>query len=251
VSVSRTATLGAQHLPLRDQVLEALRTAIINGDYEPGQRLTEERLAEDFGVSRNPVREALRVAHTEGFVVSLPRKGAIVASPSETTVNDIFAVRERLEPLAARLAAERADADGVAGLRAMLDQARHATEADDLRRVAELNSALHLRILGLSGNPWLTSIATSLYLHVQWVFRIGAAERAPHSWKEHIALVDAIEAGDPDLAERCARRHLAAASRAAHSHADDGPADHAGLDHVSSALAGSALAGSNGHRPHA
>lgn len=237
MSDPRTVTLGAQHLPLRDQVLTALRTAIINGDYQPGQRLTEDRLAEDFGVSRNPVREALRVAQSEGFVVSLPRKGAVVASPSLTTVADVFAVRERLEPLAARLAAERAGVAGVAELREMLDQAREATDADDLSRVAELNSALHLRILHLSGNPWLTTIATSLYLHVQWVFRAGAAERAPHSWKEHIALVDAIEAADADLAERCAASHVAAASRAAHSQADVAYAEHS--------------PGADGHRPHA
>jgi len=228
VSDPRIPTLGAQHLPLRDQVLAALRTAIINGSYPPGQRLTEDRLAADFGVSRNPVREALRVAETEGFVVSLPRRGAVVASPSPTAISDIFAVRERIEPLAARLAAERAGEEGVAGLRDMLEQARAATDADDLARVAELNSALHLRILDLSGNPWLTSIATSLYLHVQWVFRLGAAQRAPHSWREHIALVDAIESGDPDEAERCALTHVAAASRAAHTHAGEGNADPGG-----------------------
>jgi DNA-binding GntR family transcriptional regulator len=246
VSDPRTVTLGALHLPLHDQVLSALRAAIINGDYEPGQRLTEDRLAADFGVSRNPVREALRVAQTEGFVVSVPRRGAVVASPSPTAVRDMFAVRERLEPLAARLAAERAGAAGVAGLREMLDQAREATDADDLSRVAELNSALHLRILHLSGNPWLTSIATSLYLHVQWVFRLGAADRAPHSWREHIALVDAIEAGDPELAERCATSHVAAASRAARSNAEEGYVDQA---------AGRGAApdqdAANGHRPHA
>ena len=219
---SGTSKLGATHLPLRDQVLEALRNAIINGDFPPGQRLTEDRLAEAFGVSRNPVREALRVAETEGFVVILPRRGAVVASPSATAVADIFAVRERLEPLAARMAAERADAAGVAGLRAMLEQARLATEGGDLARVAELNSALHLRILHLSGNPWLTATATSLYRHVQWVFRLGAARRAPHSWQEHIALVDAIESGDPDEAERCAMTHLAHASHAAHVNAGEG-----------------------------
>lgn len=217
-----SAKIGVQHLPLRDQVLDALRNAIINGEFSPGQRLTEDRLAEAFGVSRNPVREALRVAETEGFVVILPRRGAVVASPSPTAVGDIFAVRERLEPLAARMAADRADAAGVAGLRDMLEQARLATEAGDLARVAELNSALHLQILHLSGNPWLTATATSLYRHVQWVFRLGAAQRAPHSWHEHIALVDAIESGDPDEAERCAMAHLAAASHAAHVNAGEG-----------------------------
>lgn len=214
--------LGAQHLPLRDQVLAALRTAIINGDYLPGERLTEDRLAEDFAVSRNPVREALRVAEAEGFVVILPRRGAVVASPSSATIADMFAVRQRLESLAARLAAERATASDVAALRGLLEQGREATQQQDLGRVAELNSALHLRILEISGNPWLLSIAKALYLHVQWVFRLGAAERAPHSWAEHIQLVDAIESGDGDRAERAALAHLDAASAAAYENAEAG-----------------------------
>ncbi|HVH93876.1 MAG TPA: GntR family transcriptional regulator [Nocardioidaceae bacterium] len=215
-------TIGAQHLPLRDQVLGALRNAIINGDYAPGERLTEDRLATDFGVSRNPVREALRVAETEGFVVILPRRGAVVASPTDTAITDIFEVRERLEPLAARLAAKRAHAEGVANLRLLLDQAREATEREDLVKVAELNSALHLHILELSGNPRLSSIAKGLYGHVQWVFRLGAARRAPHSWMEHIQLVEAIESGDPDRAEATALSHVDAASRAAHENARGG-----------------------------
>jgi DNA-binding GntR family transcriptional regulator len=215
-------TIGAQHLPLRDQVLRALRNAIINGDYAPGERLTEDRLATDFGVSRNPVREALRVAETDGFVVILPRRGAMVASPTDTAITDIFAVRERLEPLAARLAAERAEPEGVAGLRGLLDPAPEATEREGPVKVAELNSALHVHILEMSGNPRLTSIAKGLYLHVQWVFRLGAARRAPHSWREHIQLVEAIESGDPDRAEATARSHVDAAARAAHENAQHG-----------------------------
>lgn len=218
-------TIGAQHLPLRDQILGALRAAIIDGRYSPGERLTEDRLADDFGVSRNPVREALRVAAAEGFVVILPRRGAVVASPSSTAIADIFAVRERLEPLAARLAAERATPEGIAALRALLERAREATEQDDLVRLAELNSDLHLQILKLSGNPWLSTIAKALYLHVQWVFRLGAAERAPHSWDEHIALVDAIESGDGDRAELAALSHVDAAGAAAYENAEGGYAD--------------------------
>lgn len=208
-------TIGGQHLPLRDQVLAVLRQRIVHGDYPQGERLTEDRLAEDFGVSRNPVREALRVAEAEGFVIMVPRRGAVVASPDATTIADLFAMRERLETLAARLAAERASPSSVAVLRDLLDDARVATEGVDLARVAELNSAFHLKVIEISGNRWLASIASALYMHVQWVFRIGAAQRAPHSWIEHIRLVDAIEAGDPDAAEAAALAHVVAASAAA------------------------------------
>lgn len=214
-------TIGGQHLPLRDQVLAELRRRIIDCEYPPGERLTEERLATDFGVSRNPVREALRVAESEGLVRMVARRGAFVASPDASTIADIFSVRARLETLAARLAAERATKADVAGLRAMLDAAREATEQVDFSRVAELNSMLHLRVIEISGNRWLASIASSLYLHVQWVFRIGAQHRAPHSWIEHIRLVDAIEAGNPDEAEAAALAHVEAASAAAFDKVDE------------------------------
>jgi DNA-binding GntR family transcriptional regulator len=215
-------TIGGQHQALRDQVLVALRQRIVNGDYPPGERLTEDRLTEDFGVSRNPVREALWVMQAEGFVNVVPRHGAFVALPDASTIGDLFAMREQLETLAARLAAERATVADVADLRSLLDAAREATERVDLSRVAELNSELHMRVIAVSGNKWLASIATSLYLQVQWVFRIGAAHRAPHSWIEHIRLVDAIEAGDPDEAEKAARSHVHAASTAALENVEQG-----------------------------
>jgi DNA-binding GntR family transcriptional regulator len=208
-------TIGSRHLPLRDQVLMELRRRIVNGDYKPGDRLTEDRLAEDFGVSRNPVREALRVVEQEGFVVMVPRRGAFVASPDATAIADLFAVRERLETLAARLAAERATADDVAALRVLLESARRATERGALSEVAKLNTQLHLRVIEASGNRWLYSIASSIYLHVQWVFRMGVADRAPHSWSEHIRLIEAIAGGRPDDAEELARSHVHAASQAA------------------------------------
>lgn len=215
MSIGPDRTIGSEHLALRDQVLAELRRRIVNGDYPPGQRLTEDRLAADFGVSRNPVREALRIVQADGLVTMTPRRGAVVATPDASSVADLFAVRSSLETVAARMAAERATAQDVADLRALLDAAREATERDDLSRVAELNSDLHMRVIATSGNRWLSSISSSLYLHVHWVFRIGAAHRAPHSWQEHIRLVDAIEAGNPDEAEAAARAHVDAAAHAA------------------------------------
>src|SRR5204863_4533096 len=91
----------------RDKVVGELRRRIIDGVYEPGDRLTGERLADDFGVSRNPVREAIRVLEAEGFLHAQPRRGAVVASLSVRDVEDLFDVRLSLETLAASLAAER------------------------------------------------------------------------------------------------------------------------------------------------
>lgn len=208
-------SIGADHVALREQVLAELRRRIVDGEYREGERLTETRLADDFGVSRNPVREALRVMEAEGFVQILPRRGAVVATLDETAVRDLFAVRQQLETLAAGLAAERATPAGIATLRRLVDEANAATAAQDFDRVAELNSAFHRAVIEVSGNRWLHSISAAMYHHVHWVFRVGAAQRAPHSSEEHVRLVDAIEAGDAEEAATAARLHVAAAARAA------------------------------------
>lgn len=209
------ASIGGRHLSLRDQVLTELRRRIIDAQYLPGERLTEDRLAADFGVSRNPVREALRVVEAEGFVEVQPRRGAVVATPDERTMRDMFAARAVLEPLAARLAADRASDADLAQLRRLLDLARAATGEGDFVRVAELNSDLHRQVVRMSGNRWLEQFSVAMYRHVHWVFRLGASARAAHSWREHVRLVEALEAHDTDAAERAASDHVHAAQTAA------------------------------------
>lgn len=218
------STIGDHHVVLRDAVLDALRRRIVTGRYAVGERLTEDRLAADFGVSRNPVREALRVAAAEGFVTVAPRRGAVVADQDAGLVADLLAVRSRLEPLAARLAAERATPDDIAALTELLDRSRVAAERGDLAALSELNSGLHRRVLDMSGNRWLQSMATTMYHHVEWVFLRSAAWRATHSWTEHRRLVAAIGAADPDEAEAAAAEHVAAADRATTQSPPDGPA---------------------------
>lgn len=229
-------TIGAQHLTLRDQVLVELRRRIIDAEYRPGERLREDRLAEDFGVSRNPVREALRVVEAEGFVRVEPRRGAVVATPDEETMRDLFAVRARLEPLAARLAAETASDADLVRLRELLDAAKAATDEGGFARVAELNTALHTRVAELSGNRWLLQFSRAMYRHTHWVFRLGVAVRAAHSWEEHVRLVEALEARDAEAAERAAAEHVDAARYAA---VVEGATTQTGVDDSLS------------HRPHA
>jgi DNA-binding GntR family transcriptional regulator len=213
--VDTSTTTGGGYQGLRDRVLTQLRRRIADGEYAQGERLTEDRLADQFGVSRNPVREALQVVESEGFVVVEPRRGAVVAGLDDKVVRDVFAVRERLEPLAAGLAAERATADDVTGLRALLDRASAATDAGDLDAVAWLDGDLHLRVVEISRNRWLISIATALYHHCHRATRSGPGPREPHSWREHVPLVDAIAAGDREAATEVARRHAEEATRKA------------------------------------
>ena len=125
-------TIGSQHLALREQVLAELRRRIVDGDYPPGERLTEDRLAADFGVSRNPVREALRDRRGRGLGRRWCRAGARSwRPPTRRRSRTCSRCGRALETLAARLAAERATTADVADLRALLDAARAATEQDD------------------------------------------------------------------------------------------------------------------------
>jgi DNA-binding GntR family transcriptional regulator len=207
-----TSTIGAAHRPLRDKVVDELRRRIIDGLYEPGDRLTEERLAVDFGVSRNPVREAIRVLEAEGFLLAQPRRGAVVASMSVQDVVDLFDVRLALETLAAALPAERIGPDGSAMLTKLLVRARGTRRMADL---AGLNTRFHAAICALAGNRLLTGLMESLHGRLQWVYRQSVETRAARSWGEHQQLAEAILSRDPDAAGRAARMHVLAARESA------------------------------------
>jgi DNA-binding GntR family transcriptional regulator len=220
-----SATIGEAHLPLRDKVVAELRRRIVDGVYRPGDRLTEERLAGAFGVSRNPVREAIRVLESEGFLVAQPRRGAVVAQVSTQDVHDLFDIRLALETLAARLVAERHGPAAAERLDEIVTASRTAAAAQQLDRLAELNTGFHAAICELSGNALLRAMMESLHARLQWVYRQSAAVRAPHSGAEHEALVAAIRAGDPDAAAAAAGTHVsnARASALALAHVTPAP----------------------------
>jgi DNA-binding GntR family transcriptional regulator len=205
-------TIGASHRPLRDKVVDELRSRIIDGVYGPGHRLTEERLADDFGVSRNPVREAIRVLEAEGFLIAQPRRGAVVASMQVRDVENLFDVRLSLEVLAAQLAAQRAGTEGSALLDRLLAKARSTSPGTDL---AGLNTQFHATICELAGNELLSGIMESLHGRLQWIYRQSVVQRAAHSWAEHEALADAIRSADPAAAGAAARAHVLAARETA------------------------------------
>lgn len=215
MAVDSELRLGDRHVSLHAQVLERLRQKIIQGECAPGSRLVEESLAAEFGVSRNPVREAIRVAEAEGFVQVLPRRGAVVATPDTRAVEELFVVRAALEPLAAKLAAGRVTPEHLDQLRALLTESERATAREDYGRLAALNSDFHLQVVRAAGNRWLETMATSIFYHVQWVFRLGAADRAPHSWEEHVALLAALSDEDPQRAYDAAQEHVTKAHHAA------------------------------------
>jgi DNA-binding GntR family transcriptional regulator len=209
-------TVGSAHQPLRDVVTAELRRRILAGELAPGERLVEDRLAELLGVSRNPVREAIRVLATEGLVEVTPRRGAAVSRLSEAEAEELFDVRMALEALAARLAARKAVAAGstsTARLREVLDAARTATADVRLDEVADLNTEFHAAVAEAAGNAYLSLVLEPMLRRAQWLFQQTAQTRAPHSWSEHVSLYEAIAAGDEAEAEARAMAHVAAARR--------------------------------------
>ena len=205
--------LGESHRSLADLVANELRNQILTGGLEPGARLVEEALARQLGVSRNPVREALRALTAEGFVSTVPRRGSTVAVLSDQETGELFDVRKALEGVSARIAARRQDAYQLGLLDDLLQRAGDATRAGDVDTVARLNTEFHAGIARAGSNAYLTMIVGPMLQRSQWVFLRTAASRLPHSLHEHVEIMAAIRSGDEDEAERRARAHVEAARR--------------------------------------
>lgn len=208
------APVGATHLPLRHAVFEEIRRRIVAGAWEPGERILEDQLAAELDVSRNPVREALQALAAEGFVELEPRRGARVATISPDRVAELFEVREVLEGLVAKLAAQRCTASDLDELRAVLDDGLRTADAKDLASLPALNTRFHQLLASIAGNEMLAETIERLRHLIEWIYSQRIAERAPQSWDEHSRIVDAIASGDAADAERVARDHIARARAA-------------------------------------
>lgn len=207
-------TIGSAHLPLRDVAAAEIRRLILDGTLRQGERLIEDRLAEQLGVSRNPVREALRVLEAEGFVDTAARRGCFVATLSAEHAADLFEVRLAVEPLGARLAARAAGRspgacrDHVSRMKEILAAAQTSPDDHGPDRLSELHTELHSLVFEMTGNNYLIAIAIPMVKRGQWLLRQSSPLRTPSAWEQHHGLISAIEAGDTDLAEAVARHHV-------------------------------------------
>lgn len=206
--------IGRLHQPLREAVQDAIRSAIVTGRYPPGERLLEDQLAQDLDVSRNPVREALQALATEGFVEIEPRRGARVATISPARAAELFEVREALEGLAGRLAAERRTPAQVRELQAIVREGHEGVDAGRLGELPALNTRFHVTLHAAAGNAMLAETVGRLSPVITWVYARRIAARSRDSWSEHAAIVDAVAAGDAQLAGILACQHIAAARAA-------------------------------------
>jgi DNA-binding GntR family transcriptional regulator len=210
--MTKVEPLGA----VRERVLGALRQEIIAGRLRPGDRLVERDLAERFGVSRVPVREAIRALVAEGFVHFETPRRTVVRRLTPADVRELFELREALEVYAAGLAAGRATADDLASLAALLDRAATATEAGGAETITDVNTRFHDRILATAGNSLLISVMEPVDGRLRWLTRRN--EEWPQLLTEHRELYDAIASGDPDRARTHALGHVRANYRSTVRH---------------------------------
>lgn len=197
--------------PLREIVFESLREAIISGVLEPGERLMEIQLADEMGVSRTPVREAIRKLELEGFVVMIPRKGAYVAGVSHKDVADVFEIRSALEGLAASLAAERVTDEEIEQMERIL--LYRQGEELTLEEIVESDTDFHALVYKASRNERLIQILENLREQIQR-FRatsLAVPGRMKDAIEEHRGIVEALARHDVEEAHALAMAHIVTA----------------------------------------
>lgn len=189
-------------------VCTAIRDDIVSGVFGPGGRLTEEVLARRYGVSRVPVREALRTLESEGFVTTRRHAGACVAEPTEQEAADLLELRMLLEPLAAARAARRRGEAHLKVLRGLVrlgqERARRG-QGEDLR---SLGGWFHETLAQASGSPGLITLLTQMRHKLAWMYVVESPVRPVESWAEHGAIVDAVARGDAERARTLTAAHV-------------------------------------------
>lgn len=199
-----------EFLPLRDVVFRSLQQAILNGELKPGEHLLETVLAEKLGVSRTPVREAIRKLELEGLVIVMPRKGAIVSEITKKNLRDVLEVRRALEELAARLACKRASKEQISDIKKRAKEFEKALEDKSITEIAKADAAFHYAIYEATDNDRLMHLLNNLREQM-YRYRIEYLRRKdayPILLKEHTDMVCEIEQRNPKGAINIAKAHI-------------------------------------------
>jgi DNA-binding GntR family transcriptional regulator len=225
MSTSRSAALRSERTTLRPviapidagpnfkhQAYAALKDAIASMDVYRSRadiRLDERQLAQEFGISRTPVREAMAQLEREGFVRSVPRRGVYIVRKTRAEVLEMITAWAALESMAARLITESASDYDIASLRRMFATFDNGELRAHLDEYSEANIEFHQSIIRLSGNGMLISLAENLFTHMRMIRRktIGEKDRAERSIRDHMNIIEALEARDTTRAEELVRNH--------------------------------------------
>jgi len=193
-----------------DMVAALIRELIITGELTAGQQLRQRDLAQRFGVSQTPVREAMRRLESEGLVIGDTHRGFTVVMPDDGPVEENFQIRAALESLGALLAAHKIDEAGLAELRRLNEEMRALPDGDP--RYAELNREFHFTLYQYSRSPLLMSLMRLLWASLRGGPRVLRTHA--ESARQHDAILDALRAGDADAASALTHQHIMGAERA-------------------------------------
>ncbi|MDR7554721.1 MAG: GntR family transcriptional regulator [Armatimonadota bacterium] len=218
--------LVVENLPTRELVARKLRDAILSGRFQPGERLVERELVERMGVSRTPIREALRMLELEGLVTTVPYRGPVVTRPTLDDARALYEVRAALEGLAVALFTRRADVAAVERLRGHVAAAEEAWARGDIPGIVAANNAFHDELAAGCGNALLQALLANLRARIVLlrVESLSYPGRPPHTIAEHKAIVRRIAQGDAAAAKRLNERHIMHAWRAARAQLQARPA---------------------------
>jgi DNA-binding GntR family transcriptional regulator len=195
---------------LRGRVFHQIREDILSGKYKENEELKETAIGLGMGVSRTPVREALRQLELEGLVNIIPNKGAYVTGITPDDVRDIYMIRSRLEGLSARLAAANISEEGLVQLEEILYLSDFHARKEHFDQVFELDGKFHEGLYEASGSKMLGHLLSDFHLYVKKVRRktISTKDRAKESNKEHMGILEALREHNPDKAEKLATIHI-------------------------------------------
>ena len=209
----------------KDKAYAALRHVIVTSDIYRSRtdiRLDERQLAQDFGISRTPVREAMAQLEREGFVRSVPRRGIYVVRKTRQEVIEMITAWAALESMAARLITLNATDDEIATLRAMFARFENGELHARLDEYSEVNIQFHQAIIRMSHNSVLNDLAENLFTHMRMIRRktIGEDDRVDRSIHDHMNIIQALEARDTERAEDLVRQHALGLAEHVAKHVD-------------------------------
>ncbi len=199
-----------EYLPLRDVVFKTLRQAILKGELAPGERLMEVKLATNLGVSRTPIREAIRMLELEGLVIMVPRKGAEVAKISVKHLKDVLEVRGALEELSAVLACERMNDKEAEDLKTAVEEFKKVVYSEELMLIAQKDEQIHDVIYHATKNDKLVQMINNLREQM-YRFRleyIKDKNKRQGLVEEHEKILEALLARDVQMAKEAVREHI-------------------------------------------
>ena len=198
------------YLPLRDVVFNTLREAILKGELKPGERLMELQLAAKLGVSRTPIREAIRMLEQEGLAVTIPRRGAEVAKMTEKDMQDVLQVREVLDELAASVACELITVEELKQLEQAMEDFEIATNTKDIKRIADTDMMFHDIIYHATRNPKLVNILNNLreQMYRYRVEYLKDEANYPILLKEHREILKGFQEKNKNLVTESMRTHV-------------------------------------------